>query len=41
MVGEIETSIQIAKEMLKMKMPIKTIEKITKLSKNEIEKLNK
>lgn len=38
--GAKENSLQIAKEMLKRKMPKQTIMKITKLSLNEIEKIS-
>ena len=36
-----EKSIEIAKELLKLKMPIEQIMQITKLAKEEIKKLNK
>lgn len=39
--GKKEGYIEVAKKMLKMKMPIDTIMKVTKLSKKEIEKLEK
>ena len=37
--GKKENSIEIAKKMLKEKVPIEMIEKFTQLSKEEIEKL--
>ena len=38
---QLQKSIEIAKKMLKEKVPVEIIEKFTELSKEEIEKINK